>query len=900
MPREVSEIMNIFADKDAKVGTSHHDRMADKGVIVNEPWLINGKYYPPYNYFNQPDDIELWWSYNYWEDPVWSGGYTWSYDRNVGTHYAGYQLNEAMWNDHEPKFREGLKRLTDVALDRGTWSTSYEKGTLTKIAREVNNLEVDLRGFVSGPDGKGGLVKQFENLNLSEDGGFKGTAAGAFGNRIYELATRLQDMYEQLNNIDAPLSEIPDKLAKELSALEEAVNDWYYDKNTKVYNILYDWYHHTTSGTQEWNPERGQFHITYTDGGTTGIVSDQDEKEGDGPTTTGILNELNRRWEEKFKGVDEAANALYEAMTDVYNTAYGKIKPFETPIGEQLSPYETTGNQGGGGGGGGGIPEDLFEDVFPEDMFDNVFPDDMFENVFPDNMFDDTFPDDMFDNMFPDDMFDNLGGPDGGGLEGPPGGGNYTPPPIPEGYSGPGGDGLGGPDNNPGNYTPPPMPQGYSGPGGDGLGGPDNNPGSNSYAPYPPPFGPGGFPNGQSGPNGGGLGGPGANSGRERQVLETDPETGLPINPETGRPFPVDPESGLPIDPETRLPVVTDPETGEVQPINPLTGEPYAPNAEPPTLETDPETGLPINPETGEPFPISSESGLPYNPEAGLPVVTDPETGEVQPIDPLTGYPEGYGQGGGNAPIPESPDFDVPGPDQADIPPEIPDPDQADLTPPPTQSTPDIPEYQGGPQNGGQGPQSSDRSTLFSGPPSGSNALPENSTGNQNSGPSGGGFGSTPGSSQDGPGPGGLGQGTGNGAGNGIGSETGNGAGAGNGMGRGMMPPMMPPMGGMGGMGGGQNNRERERTTWLSEDERVWGTAANRNSTVLGRPTPGADSKRSTQRNDFMDAGGERTRTGTSAEDAPRGGGRKRKPGVGNRGGRRQEQTGGGEGERER
>ncbi|MGC4747990.1 hypothetical protein ACLQ28_20385 [Micromonospora sp. DT201] len=48
-------------------------------------------------------------------------------------------------------------------------------------------------------------------------------------------------------------------------------------------------------------------------------------------------------------------------------------------------------------------------------------------------------------------------------------------------------------------------------------------------------------------------------------------------------------------------------------------------------------------------------------------------------------------------------------------------------------------------------------------------------------------------------------------------------------------PPMMPPMGGMGGAGGGQQEKERERTTWLAEEEEVWGTDPNVMPGVIGR-----------------------------------------------------------------
>jgi hypothetical protein len=48
------------------------------------------------------------------------------------------------------------------------------------------------------------------------------------------------------------------------------------------------------------------------------------------------------------------------------------------------------------------------------------------------------------------------------------------------------------------------------------------------------------------------------------------------------------------------------------------------------------------------------------------------------------------------------------------------------------------------------------------------------------------------------------------------------------------MPPYMPPM--MGGMGqrDGQS-KERQRSTWLTEDEEVWGTDPEVSPAVIGR-----------------------------------------------------------------
>ncbi|GAA3014378.1 hypothetical protein [Actinokineospora diospyrosa] len=57
---------------------------------------------------------------------------------------------------------------------------------------------------------------------------------------------------------------------------------------------------------------------------------------------------------------------------------------------------------------------------------------------------------------------------------------------------------------------------------------------------------------------------------------------------------------------------------------------------------------------------------------------------------------------------------------------------------------------------------------------------------------------------------------------------------------RGGMPFFPPMMGGMGGMGNrGSEEKERERTTWLSEDEKVWGTDTSVGDGVIGRPNAG-------------------------------------------------------------
>jgi hypothetical protein len=52
--------------------------------------------------------------------------------------------------------------------------------------------------------------------------------------------------------------------------------------------------------------------------------------------------------------------------------------------------------------------------------------------------------------------------------------------------------------------------------------------------------------------------------------------------------------------------------------------------------------------------------------------------------------------------------------------------------------------------------------------------------------------------------------------------------------------PFFPPMmGGMGGGAGGEKPQERERQTWLAEDEEVWGTDVDAGSGVIGRVEDG-------------------------------------------------------------
>ncbi|MFF1670719.1 hypothetical protein ACFVWN_13395 [Nocardiopsis flavescens] len=583
---------------------------------------------------------------------------------------------------------------------------------------------------------------------------------------------------------------------------------------------------------------------------------------------------------------------------------YGGPEDYEGPPGEAPPDYQGPPDDGGGYGEGGPGPEETGGGPGPEAF------------------------------MGPPPPLD-LNGPGGpGGGEGPPGGvvpppGGVMPPP-PLGLNGPGGPGSGNgrPGNGAGSLPPPtglPI---------DPETGLPLNPDTGRPFPVDPetgqPFDPDtGLPinfdpdTGRVTPIDPVTGEPVSPDGGTR--LEVDPETGLPINPETGQPFPVDPETGLPFNPDNGLPINFDPETGEVAPIDPVTGQPVSPDAglpitydpetglpvpvdpvtgEPITdggtrLDMDPETGLPINPETGQPFPVDPETGQPFNPDNGLPIDYDPVTGLPAPIDPVTGQPlppDSF------TPPPIDPGLDTNFPGGSDVPinpvtgepaevdpitgqPYPVDPDTGEaikggFDPPPGNTNYPPPRFESGGPNGlnyggygggsdgagGGGRDSSDRTEMF--------AAPTGAGGTQvqaGGGGEGGGAG----------GPGGA-----------AGQQGMGGAGAP------MMPPMMPP-GGMGGAGGGGGaGGDRNRTTWLSEDEKVWGTDKNQQRATLGRPVPGQQ-KKGAQRHEFIDAGADGSRTGTASHDDEGTLGRKRKPGIGNRRGRGQEQSGGGDGGRD-
>ncbi|MEV0461153.1 hypothetical protein, partial [Catellatospora methionotrophica] len=60
--------------------------------------------------------------------------------------------------------------------------------------------------------------------------------------------------------------------------------------------------------------------------------------------------------------------------------------------------------------------------------------------------------------------------------------------------------------------------------------------------------------------------------------------------------------------------------------------------------------------------------------------------------------------------------------------------------------------------------------------------------------------------------------------------------------------PFMPPMGGMGAGAGKDDNKERERTTWLQEDRDIWNVAGDVPPGVIrgGDPTQSEDGTQGT------------------------------------------------------
>ncbi|WP_047871834.1 hypothetical protein [Nocardiopsis sp. RV163] len=935
--------------------------------------------------------VDRWWRYGETHTASYSTGYhSYTYDY-TGYDYAGYNMQKEVWEGgdseetlQQDKFRQSLLNLSalvDYETNKLT-SKNWDLGRLQTTIDDLGALHKALTPYVGG-DGGGSLNKLWQEID-TPDGPMNGSAAAAYKYRLQDMAYRMTQIHEAIPEFKSQLERIRTELKTSTGDLADKVSDALNSYGGRVNEALDGWYFNISAGSEKWVEHRDQFDILIIPAGTNADGTPRGEVRGivgDDPTDTNVNNALYQRFRDHYRTVHEYANNLYEKMEETYSSVQTGLDVIPAP---KPLPTQTPDIPGDGPGGGGddGL-EEFLEDLFGDGEGDgggDGGPDEIdLSDLFGDGG-GDGGPDEIdLSDLFGDgedgpgngedgpkeidlnEVFDELGidppsneqelnGPNG--LGGGPD--NLTPPPpVNQEIDNPGDTrGNGGPES----FTPPPIPPplGLNGPGFNGPGDSLGNNGSLTPPPVPPPLG-------LNGP-GSGRGGPQGYDGS----LERDPATGLPLNPETGQPYPIDSETGLPYNPETGLPINYDPETGQVLPIDPVTGQPVPEGGTGSSLEFDPATGVPLNPETGQPYPIDSETGLPYNPETDLPINYDPETGQVLPIDPVTGQPVGIdpetglptdygsqapaftpppdlglngpgtGQDGydyGNGVPTPPPDLGLNGPGTGeDVPinpvtgePYVIDPvtgkpypidpeTGAPITngfegtgpplPPPSELPPlGSPEDLGlnygglspgpGPySNDGPGaPDSSDRSSLFANPDGTQYQAggPNGSSGGQGAPGAPGGAGGLNGQGGAGAGAGGAG-----GAGGGM-------SGMGGGMGgMGGMPMMPPMMGGMGGGmgGGGDNNRDRQRSTWLSEDEKVWGTTADAQKSALGRPVPGQN-KKGTQRHELADAAPDGRGTGTASQDDGPAGGRKRKPGVGNRRGRGQEQARGREGGRD-
>ncbi|MGC4807649.1 hypothetical protein [Micromonospora sp. DT233] len=456
------------------------------------------------------------------------------------------------------------------------------------------------------------------------------------------------------------------------------------------------------------------------------------------------------------------------------------------------------------------FPNDLFSNVFPNDLFSNVFPNDMFSNVFPNDLFSNVFPNDMFSNVFPNNLFPN--DPNGGFSKLDPttlfdpslanmGGSD----PFANGPGGPGGGfsslGLGDPFAN-----------GPGGPGGGfsslGLGDP--------------------FANGPGGPGGGfsslGLGDPFANGpgGAGSDFGLTDPSKiggeGAASNLGLSDPF---------ANESTFTPSFGG---GGISGLGGLGSSPSSlGDLTPEQLRQLDSAGLldkiPLSPEEME-FLRQNGLGVPEGTSPTLGQLSPEQLGALQRAGMLDDLPLTAGQranlglpgtSGGTTELPSWQNIPV---DTSKFPTTI---DGVDVSKVPSKSGADM--AIGDVSIPGAGAHPSIPGLVVG--TGGLSSVP---------GVSGtpGGL-STAGLSLAPGGAGASGTGTGlSGAPGAAGSAglAGGAAGMG-GMGGGM--PFMPPMMGGPGMGGGQQDRDRQRNTWLKEDEEVWGTDPDCAPAVIGR-----------------------------------------------------------------
>ncbi|MFL1381477.1 MULTISPECIES: hypothetical protein [unclassified Nocardiopsis] len=845
--------MNVFADREEGGSVPPLPALS---TLTGENWFSAGVYdirnhIAPGSFPSHDWDI-VWWQ----PSARWRQGLQ-------QNHAWGYRFNRSLWegaSSAEQVFRTNLAQIVDV-MNYITNSTAFSAGSQQQAVNRLNALNLFLTettGISDGTDTGNGLFSLYQRVDEPE-GGFQGNAAGMFAARIYDLAMRLTDMQIQLQTLQQGISDVRSGVVRAAVNFIQAYWTWRDSDLSRISGAITEWYNRTNRETPQWttsfHPD-GRYQMPLDELGNWGAPTL-------GSSDTYANDAVKRIWLDHLETLASAAETLYNAMSTTYTTVSSRTPPFFTPEGGLPPGFNPNPNIGNGNGNGNGDGNNGFDinDLFGEDGpfggGDGPGPgggsDFNTESLFGGGDGPGPGGGSEFNT---DELFG--GGPEGGG---PEGGGSFDPNELlgggPESttvsdLTGGGGDGPGGGGSS---FDPNELLGG--GPEG---GGPEGGlPEGSSFSDLTGGGeGGSGFLGGLIPPGGSAISGGGSGGGSRR--LEVDPATGLPINPETGEPFPVN-DDGVPYDPETGLPIALDPATGEVLPIDPMTGEPVPPGGSTISdLERDPATGLPINPETGEPFPVNDD-GVPFNPETGLPIAFDPDTGELLGIDPLTGEPLQPGSGGSSIT------------DRSDL--------SGGYDPPGLPDIPDLSGSSGGGSSfsdlgsGSSGPRSVDRSDLFALAQDGGDDLPMPQGGSSFNGSSLPGSG-LPGSGLPGTGLPGTGTGIpGTGA---VNIASGGGSGADpNGMGG--MPMMPPPMMG-GGMGGQGEGKEQRRATWLSEDERVWGTDVKGGKSAIGRPAPG-ENRKAVAHHDLTDTGTAGGRTGTSSADDPRLQRKKRKPGVG-------------------
>ncbi|MGW9350125.1 hypothetical protein ACWGR1_20720, partial [Nocardiopsis flavescens] len=538
MPDRVVRYLNIFADREEG---GNHPPMPALSTVTGENWFSQGVYdirnhIAPGSFASHEWDI-VWWQPSH----RWRNGLR-------QNHAWGYRFNRSLWEGRESAesvFRERLHRLTGV-MQASADSTGYSVLSQTDAATRLGNLNTFLTtttGISDGTANDSGLFSLYRRIDEPE-GGFQGNAAGMFAARVYDLAMRLTNMQIQLEDIRQGISDTRTGIVEAVAGFVAAYESWNADPRASFLGSIQHWYQNTTLSAQpQWTTAfhpHGRYQIPLTADGVWGAPTL-------GGSDTHANDAVQQVWLDHLSTLGTAAENLYNALGTTYSAVSGRVDPFRSPQGG-LPPGFTPnpvigGGDGDGTGGGTGGGDDGFD---IEDLLGGNRPP----------------GDDGGSGFNVEDLFGENGplggGPDGGGPGGggPDGGGSAFDPDRLAG-AGPEvttvSDLAGGPGGGGGAFDPD-LP-----PGGVPEGGSTISDLAGGGGGFP-------FPGGPLPPGGSTISGGGSRSRR----LETDPATGLPIDPGTGEPFPVD-DNGIPFNPDTGLPIALDPDTGELLPIDPMT-----------------------------------------------------------------------------------------------------------------------------------------------------------------------------------------------------------------------------------------------------------------------------------------------------------------------------------------